>query len=129
MDDAPGLDELDDPRTREFACAVIDGLSAALADSPGAVRKMMRSASHAAEDLNVGQFQGLVEVIQNADDVRANEVRFMLRTSGADARLLVVHDGQPVACQHVLGMALPFITTKNSSDRSTRTVRHRVEDA
>ena len=111
-EDAPDLDELDDPRTSEFACAVIDGLSAALADSPGAVRKMMRSASHAAEDLNVGQFQGLVEVIQNADDVRANEVRFMLRKSGADARLLVVHDGQPVACQHVLGMALPFITTK-----------------
>ena len=111
-EDAPGLDELDDPRTSEFACAVIDGLSAALADSPGAVRKMMRSASHAAEDLNVGQFQGLVEVIQNADDVRANEVRFLLQTSGADARLLVVHDGQPVACQHVLGMALPFITTK-----------------
>ena len=111
-EDSPDLDELDDPRTSEFACAVIDELSAALDDSPGAVKKMMRSASHAAEDLNVDQFQGLVEVIQNADDVRANEVRFMLQTSSAGARLLVVHDGQPVACQHVLGMALPFITTK-----------------
>ena len=111
-DDAPGLDELNDPRTGDFASAVIDGLSAALADSPGAIRKMMRSASHAAEDLNVGQFQGFVEVIQNADDVRANEVRFMLRNNDGESQLLVVHDGQPVACQHVLGMALPFITTK-----------------
>ena len=75
----PGLDELHDPRTIEFASAVIDGLSAALASSPGALQTMMRNASNAAEDLNVGQFQGLVEVIQNADDVRANEVRFMLQ--------------------------------------------------
>ena len=111
-EDGPGLDELHDPRTSEFASAVIDGLSAALADAPGAVRKMMLSASHAAEDLNVGQFQGLVEVIQNADDVRANEVRFMLRNNDDESQLMVVHDGQPVACQHVLGMALPFITTK-----------------
>ena len=111
-DDAPGLDELDDPRTRDFAWAVIDGLSTALADSPGALRKIIRGASHAAEDLNVGQFQGLIEVVQNADDVRANEVRFMLRDNGGESQLLVVHDGQPVACQHVLGMALPFITTK-----------------
>ena len=110
--DAPRLDEIHDPRTSEFASAVIDGLSAALADSPGAIRKMMRGASDAAEDLNVGQFQGLVEVIQNADDVRANEVRFMLRNNDGASQLLVVHDGQPVACQHVLGMALPFITTK-----------------
>ena len=111
-EDGPGLDELHDPRTSEFASAVLDGLSAALADAPGAIQKMMRSASHAAEDLNVGQFQGLVEVIQNADDVRANEVRFMLRNNDGESQLIVVHDGQPVACQHVLGMALPFITTK-----------------
>ena len=111
-EDGPDLDELHDPRTSEFASAVIDGLSAALADAPGAIRKMMISASHAAEDLNVGQFQGLVEVIQNADDVRANEVRFMLRNNDGKSQLMVVHDGQPVACQHVLGMALPFITTK-----------------
>ena len=68
-DDASDLDEIRDPRTREFASAVIDGLSAAIAGSAGAVKRMMGGASVAAEDLNVGQFQGLVEVIQNADDV------------------------------------------------------------
>ena len=40
---------------------------------------MMRNAQHAAADLNVESFQGLVEVIQNADDLRATEVRFALR--------------------------------------------------
>ena len=111
-DDAPDLDEFHDPRTAEFASAVIDGLATALGNSLGLVKRMIRTASHAAEDLNVGQFQGLVEVVQNADDVRANEVRFMLRNTDGASQLLVVHDGQPVVCQHVLGMALPFITTK-----------------
>ena len=111
-DDAPGVDEIHDPRTVEFAAAVIDGLTAALATSPGAIKKMMRSAAAAAEDLNVAPFQGLVEVIQNADDVCAYEVRFTLRKKNGKSQLLVVHDGQPVTCQHVLAMALPFLTTK-----------------
>ena len=112
LDDAPALDDIHDPRAGDFAAAVIDGLRDALAKPPGVMRTMMRNATHAAEDLNVGQFQGLVEVIQNADDVRANEVRFMLREHDGQSQLLVVHDGEPIACQHVLGMALPFITTK-----------------
>ena len=110
-DDAPDLDRIHDPRTPEFASAVVDGLSAAIASSAGAIKRLIGGASDAAEDLNVGQFQGLVEVLQNADDVRANEVRIMLRDDHVP-QLLVVHDGQPVTCQHVLGMALPFITTK-----------------
>jgi len=111
-EDAPSLDEIHDPRTGEFAAAVIDGLAAEVASSPGVIKRMMRVASQAAANLNVAQFQGLVEVIQNADDVCAEEVRFMLRKKNSKSQLLVVHDGQPVTCQHVLGMALPFLTTK-----------------
>ena len=110
--DEPRLDEICDPRNSEFAAAVIDGLGSALASSSGAIRKVISGAARAAEDLNVAQFQGLVEVIQNADDVCANEVRFMLRTKNGRSQLLVAHDGQPVTCQHVLSMALPFLTTK-----------------
>ena len=110
--DASSVDRIYDPRTGEFAAAVIDELAALLDSSPGAIKKMMRSAVQAAEDLNVVQFQGLVEVIQNADDLRAKEVRFTLRKKNSKLQLLVVHDGKPVNCQHVLGMALPFLTTK-----------------
>lgn len=111
-EDQPGVDDLIDPRTPEFADAVITELASALASSPGAIKKMMRGAAAAAEDLNVEPFQGLTEVIQNADDLRASEVRFAFRDTDVGRELLIVHDGQPVTCQHVLGMALPFVTTK-----------------
>jgi hypothetical protein len=111
-DDQPGVDALIDPRTPEFANAVVTGLASALASSPGALKKMMRGAAAAAEDMNVEPFQGLTEIIQNADDLRASEVRFAFRDTDDGRELLIVHDGQPVAVQHVLGMALPFVTTK-----------------
>jgi hypothetical protein len=100
---------------------VVTGLANALASSPGALKKMMRGAAAAAEDLNVEPFQGLTEVIQNADDLHASEVRFAFRKTNAGRELLIVHNGQPVACQHVLGMALPFVTTKtNRTDQRGR---------
>lgn len=110
----PEVEGLTDPRTPAFARAVIDGLAAALRGSPGVIKKMMKNAQHAAADLNVSQFQGLVEVIQNGDDLGATEVRFALREHGESQQLLVVHNGQPVTCQHVLGMALPYLTTKTN---------------
>ncbi|WP_162561696.1 sacsin N-terminal ATP-binding-like domain-containing protein [Yoonia vestfoldensis] len=120
-DDTDDLDDIVDPRTPEFATAVIEGLAQALSSSPGAVKKVMRGAAAAAEDLNVEQFQGLIEVIQNADDLRATEVRFALRDGSFGKELLIVHNGHPVACQHVLGMALPFLTTKtNRTDQRGR---------
>lgn len=120
-DDRQGIDDLIDPRTPDFANAFVTGLASALALSPGALRKMMRGAAIAAEDLNVEPFQGLTEVIQNADDLCAQEVRFALRDTNDSRELLIVHNGQPVACQHVLGMALPFMTTKtNKTDQRGR---------
>lgn len=120
-DDHPGVEGLIDTRTPEFANAVVTGLANALASSPGALKKMMRGAAAAAEDLNVEPFQGLTEVIQNADDLRASEVRFAFRDTDTSRELLIVHNGQPVACQHVLGMALPFVTSKtNRTDQRGR---------
>jgi hypothetical protein len=119
--DADCVDDIIDPRTPEFATAVIVGLANALATSSGAIKKMMRSAASAAEDLNVEPFQGLIEVIQNADDLGASEVRFALREGAVGRQLLIVHNGQPVACQHVLAMALPYLTTKtNRTDQRGR---------
>jgi hypothetical protein len=66
-----------------------------------------------AEDLNFEAFQGLVEVLQNADDLGATTVRFGLVAEGESPRLLIVHDGSPVTCHHVLAMTLPYLTTKS----------------
>jgi hypothetical protein len=54
----------------------------------------------------------LIEVIQNADDLHAHDVRFALRNVGGRQQLLMVHDGDPVAYAHVMAMTLPFLTTK-----------------
>lgn len=112
--DLPETERIHDPRTLEFASAMVRELATLLANSPGVVKKIMSGAAAAAEDLNVGQFQGLVEVIQNADDIGASEVKFALREGPLGRQLLVVHDGLPVTCQHVLAMALPFLTTKTN---------------
>jgi hypothetical protein len=101
-----------DPRTRTFANAVITGLSRALATMPGAIGQVVKGAASAAEDLNVEPFQGLVEIIQNADDLGATEVRFALREKEDRTQLLVVHNGRHVVCHDVLAMALPYLTTK-----------------
>jgi hypothetical protein len=111
-DDDAAADDIRDPRTPEFARAMINTAVAILRDSRGLLKKMIGRAAAAAGDLAVAQFQGLVEVIQNADDVRATEVRFALRETKTIRQLLVVHNGQPVTCHNVLGMVLPFLTTK-----------------
>lgn len=103
-----------DPRTPEFAQGMVDTCVGALKGSPGLIKKMMQQAAAGAEDLAVSQFQGIIEVIQNADDVRATEVRFALRYVGGQRQLLIVHNGQPVTCHNVLGMALPYLTTKTA---------------
>lgn len=110
-DDA-AIDTIVDPRTPAFANAVLDTLASELAKAPGAMKRAIRTAARSAERLNVEPFQGLIEVIQNADDLRAVEVRFALRDVDDRRQLLIVHDGKPVTCQHVLGMIIPYFTTK-----------------
>jgi hypothetical protein len=105
----------DDPRHPVFARAVVDEFAESLARTPPVLRKVMNRASSAAEDLNVEPFQGLTEVIQNADDLGATEVRFAHRNSKGKQQLLIVHDGLPVTCGHVLAMTLPFLTTKEEN--------------
>jgi hypothetical protein len=80
--DHPDARTISDPRIPTFADAVIDGLACALTTMPGAIGQVVSGAASAAEDLNVEPFQGLVEIIQNADDLGATEVRFALREVG-----------------------------------------------
>lgn len=105
-----------DPLNAGFANAFIDELADLLRKAPAATRTMMAGAARAAESMNVVQFQGLIECVQNADDVRASEVCFALRVIDGVRQLLIVHNGQPVIFHHVLSMALPFMTTKTDRD-------------
>jgi hypothetical protein len=110
-----GTDSLADPRIPEFARAFVEELASCLKSLPAKARRSMHGAAIGAESLNQRQFQGIVEFIQNADDVRASSVRMAVRQGAGGQELLLVHDGQPVLCHHVIGMSLAFVTTK--SDR------------
>lgn len=101
-----------DPRTPAFARAMIDKSMKQLQDTPSLIKNMIEQASAGAEGLAIAQFQGIIEVIQNADDVLATEVRLALRNTSKSRQLLIVHNGEPVTCHNVLGMALPYLTTK-----------------
>ena len=74
-----------DPRQPEFANAAIDEFAQLLRGSSGVVRKLLEGAARGAEQLNVGDFHGVTEVVQNADDLRAKWVKAMLRRRRAGA--------------------------------------------
>ena len=61
-------------RTTVFARAAVARL-AELFGRTGLVRDMVQGAKQGAEALNVEAFHGIVEVVQNAEDQRATEVR------------------------------------------------------
>jgi hypothetical protein len=115
-DNSPDARQIIDPCTSVFANTLVAELAECLRSTPGVLKKMMDGAANAAEGLNVAQFQGIIECTQNADDVRATEVRFAVRDEHGGRQLLIVHNGEPVTCHHVLSMALAFLTTKSDRD-------------
>lgn len=104
---------IDDPLEPAFAVAAIAELERLMADElPGLARDIIEGAGVGARDLNVSPEQGLVEVIQNADDVSASRVLIAVRRRGTHVRLHVVHDGSPVRLPDVVGMTYAFFSTK-----------------
>ncbi len=71
-----------------------------------------------AEQLNVESFHGLIEIVQNADDLHASEVRVAIRRSGKHGRLLIAHNGERVHLHHVIAMTLAFVSTKRDDPRA-----------
>jgi hypothetical protein len=121
IDNDPAVAHIHDPRTTEFANAMMDTAASELKNAAGIFKDLVERATAGAEDLAVATFQGIIEVIQNADDVRATQVWFALRQTKTGKQLLLVHDGAPVTCLNVLGMVLPYQTSKtNRTDQRGR---------
>lgn len=76
------------------------------------LKALLEGGSHGARELNVDAAQGLREIVQNADDLGASEVRFGIQTVKGQVQLLIVHDGACVELKHVLPMIYPFLSTK-----------------
>src|SRR5712691_5231405 len=72
-----GLDAttLDDPLTPAFARAALAELERLQQGTPGILEEVLEGAQISAEQLNVESFHGLIEIVQNADDIHASEVR------------------------------------------------------
>jgi Histidine kinase-, DNA gyrase B-, and HSP90-like ATPase len=71
-----------------------------------------------AEELSVESFHGLIEVVQNADDLHAREVRVGYRPQAGCRELLIVDDGVRVLLHHVIAMTLAFVSTKRDDPRA-----------
>lgn len=76
---------------------------------------MLGAARNSGSLLSSDRLQGLTEIIQNADDAEASEVRFMLGSN----ELLAAHDGNPVNLNDVFGMATPWLGTKADDASAT----------
>lgn len=98
-----------EPTGLEAAQAAVRRLGQLYEELPGSIAIALDAARQSGELLSSDRFQGLSEIVQNADDVDATEVRFMLMPN----ELLVCHNGNPVRLEHVLGLATPWFSTKS----------------
>ena len=105
--------QVDDPFDVRFAHAAIEEFGRLQREeTPGIVRDALDGAAKAGEQLDVEPFHGVIEVLQNADDVGASELRMAVRPRGGRTALAFVHDGAPLRLTDVVAMGLAFVSTK-----------------
>ena len=108
-----------DPLTPEFARAAVAEFSRLQRENtPGIYREALAAAEAGAEDLNIDEYHGVIEVVQNADDVGAAELRVAVRSRAGGRDLLFVHDGGAVRLPDLISMALAFLSTKRDDPYS-----------
>ena len=101
-----------------WARAAVVQLGEILRAQPSMVRASLRGAGKGASTLSPRPFQGLVESLQNADDLGATFLRVAYRRS-PQPELLIVHDGAPVTLAHVAAMLLPWLSTKDEDPEAS----------
>ncbi|MFJ8091723.1 sacsin N-terminal ATP-binding-like domain-containing protein [Streptomyces griseofuscus] len=103
---APGPN-VPEPTTPEAVHAAIKRL-AELPTETGVMQDLAIGARRAAKGVSTDRLQGLSEVVQNAEDLGATEVRIQVR----EATLLVAHNGKPVVLTDVIPLSMPWLTSK-----------------
>jgi hypothetical protein len=112
--ETPSSVAIREPRGREEVRAAVNRFGQLFQGLPGSVVVALEAARDSADLLSSDRLQGLAEIIQNADDVEAREVRITL-TGGS---LLVGHNGQPLRLANVLALAMPWLTTMGGESGS-----------
>ncbi|RPK36331.1 hypothetical protein EES37_27035 [Streptomyces sp. ADI91-18] len=116
--DQEGMREADDvpePEGRAATEAAVEHLGALFAALPGLVRHAFDRTRGHAGNLSSDRLQGLSEIVQNAEDLGATDVRVLTR----ERDLLVAHNGAPVRLPNVVALALPWLSSKADQAEST----------
>ena len=103
-----------EPTSAEEARAAVQRLAELFEEVPGAIARGLDGARSSGAQQSSDRLQGIAEIIQNADDVAASEVILQLRPND----LLASHNGAPVRLDHVLALAIPWLTTKADDARA-----------
>jgi hypothetical protein len=94
-----------------WAHAAVGRLAELIRDQKAIFRASQRGSERGGSSLSARPYQGLLESLQNADDLDAHELRVAVRDRGR-RELLIVHDGNRMRLDHVGAMVLPWLTTK-----------------
>ncbi len=111
----PSATGLHEPAGPDECAAAVAALARCFSDAGGTVSNIVANARAAAQVLSGDRLQGLSEIVQNADDAGASQVRIV----HADDALLAVHDGQPLTLRNVHALAAPWLTTKRDDAGAT----------
>lgn len=107
--------EVPEPVGLEATCAAVQRLGHLFVKLPGQMRHGLRRQRDNGGDLSTDPLQGLSEIVQNADDLGASQVRILAR----DTELIVAHDGRPVRLTDVMALAMPSLTSKADDPDAT----------
>jgi hypothetical protein len=108
-----------DPFSTEFAESAIGRFAQLHLARPKVYDNVLKGARRSASSQSEHKYQGINEVIQNADDQRATWLRIGFDEAEGAVWLLFAHDGIRVDVGDVLPMALPFLTTKTADAEAT----------
>lgn len=105
-------DWVPDVVSQDWARGAVARLGEIIAETPSVIRASMRGADKGASTLSPRPFQGLVECLQNADDLGATRLHVAYR-GGPAPELMIVHNGSAVTLANVCAMLLPWLSTKD----------------
>lgn len=100
-----------------WARSAVVRLGEIISEQRSIFRVSMKRADKGASTLSPRPFQGILECLQNADDLAAKSLRVAYRDQGRP-ELLIVHDGDCVNFANVGAMLLPWLSTKESDSEA-----------
>jgi hypothetical protein len=110
----------DDPGHALFAAGALEAFEQLQASTlNGLPGKIAAGAQAGAEQLNVEKWHGIVEVLQNADDLGATELALQIEERDGVTTLHMRHDGVPVRVRDVPAMTFAFVSTKGDDAEAT----------